>query len=170
MSRSGTPTLPWAIPMYQLMQESLASNIVDNSLPSRMRTACRKALDKLEHYYDIAKSNHFNVLATSKYSQCTSSVWHNTHLHCQFCIQHCDYPGLSRSTTMLTSARRRYWNTTIPNMQRQYPLRSHLHRPMSPRLRPITRSWPASLVAPLLVPQLPPLSQHRNLSPNANDT
>ena len=55
MSQLGTPTLSWAIPMYQLMQESLAANIVDHSLPSRMCTACWKALDKVEHYYDMAQ-------------------------------------------------------------------------------------------------------------------
>lgn len=119
MSQSGTPTLPWAILMYQLMQESLTSNIVNNLFSSHMCTTCRKVLDKLEHYYDIAKLNHSNVLATSKYSQCTSSVWHNTHSHCQFCIQCYKYPGLSWLTMMLISAWRRYWNTTIPNMQRQ---------------------------------------------------
>lgn len=55
--------------MYQLMQESLKSNIEDESLPSRMHYACGKALGKLEHYYDIAKSNHFNVIATGKYHE-----------------------------------------------------------------------------------------------------
>ena len=168
MSRSGTPTLLWAIPMYQLMQESLTDNIVDHSLPSHMRTACRKALDKLEHYYDMAKSNHFNILAMSKYSQSASTVRHNTHTHGQLCIPRCNYPGLSWSTTMLTSTRKRYWNTTIPNTQRQCPLRLHLHCPMSPLLHQITRSWPALLITPSLV--LPLSQPHRNLCPNANNT
>ena len=140
--------------MYQLMQESLAANIVDHSLPSHMCTACWKALDKVKHYYDMAKLNHFSILAMSKYSQSASRVWHNTHTHSQFCILCYNYPGLSQSTMMLMSVQKRYWNTTIPNMQRQCPLQLHLHCPMSPLLHQITHSWPALLVASLLVPSL----------------
>jgi hypothetical protein len=67
MSRSKTPTLPWAIPMYQQMQESLEANLDDTALPPRMHNAITAALVKLKHYYDMAKMNHFNILATSKY-------------------------------------------------------------------------------------------------------
>ena len=66
MSRSKTPTLPWAIPMYQQMQESLHANLADSSLPPRMHKAIKKGLAKLGHYYDLAKLNHFNIIATGK--------------------------------------------------------------------------------------------------------
>ena len=71
MSQSKAPTLPWAIPMYQHMQESLHANLADPSLPPRMHRAIRKGLVKLEHYYDLAKLNHFNVIATGT-SSCVS--------------------------------------------------------------------------------------------------
>jgi len=66
MSRSKTPTLPWAIPMYHQMQESLHANLADSSLPPRMHRAVKKGLAKLGHYYGLAKLNHFNIIATSK--------------------------------------------------------------------------------------------------------
>jgi hypothetical protein len=72
MSRSKTPTLPWAIPMYQQMQESLHANLADSSLPPRMHRAIKKGLAKLGHYYDLAKLNHFNIIATSKCLHITS--------------------------------------------------------------------------------------------------
>ena len=73
MSRSKTPTLPWAIPMYQQMQESLHTNLADSSLSPRMHRAIKKGLAKLGHYYDLAKLNHFNIIATSKCLHITSS-------------------------------------------------------------------------------------------------
>ena len=88
----------------------------------------------------------------------------------QFCIPHCNYPGLSRSTMMLMSMQNRYWNTTILNMQKQCPLWLHLHHPVSPLLHQITCSWPALLITPSLVPPLLLLSQHWNLCPNTNNT
>lgn len=72
MSRSKTPTLPWAIPMYQHMQESLNANLADSSLSPRMHKAIRIASAKLNHYYDMAKLNHFSVLATGEYSILTT--------------------------------------------------------------------------------------------------
>lgn len=53
--------------MYQHMQESLEANLDNTLLPPRMHSAITAALTKLEHYYDMAKLNHFNILATSKY-------------------------------------------------------------------------------------------------------
>ena len=58
--------MPWAIPMYQHMQESLNTNLNDDSLPSHMQNAIQAALAKLGHYYDMVKLNHFNILATGK--------------------------------------------------------------------------------------------------------
>ena len=66
MSWSKTPTLPWAIPMYQQMQESLHANLANFSLPPCMHRAIEKGLVKLGHYYDLAKLNHFYIIATSK--------------------------------------------------------------------------------------------------------
>jgi hypothetical protein len=59
--------LPWAIPMYQHMQESLHANLADTSLPPHMHRAVKKGLVKLGHYYDLAKLNHFNIIATGEY-------------------------------------------------------------------------------------------------------
>jgi hypothetical protein len=53
--------------MYQHMQESLEAHLNNMTLPPRVRSAIAVALAKLTHYYDMAKLNHFNILATSKY-------------------------------------------------------------------------------------------------------
>jgi hypothetical protein len=53
--------------MYQHMQESLEAHLNDTTLPPRMHSAIKVALAKLTRYYDMAKLNHFNILATSKY-------------------------------------------------------------------------------------------------------
>jgi hypothetical protein len=53
--------------MYQHMQESLEAHLNDVTLPPRMHNAIALALAKLTRYYDMAKLNHFNILATSKY-------------------------------------------------------------------------------------------------------
>jgi hypothetical protein len=53
--------------MYQHMQESLEVHLNDMTLPSHMNNAIALASAKLTHYYDMAKLNHFNILATSKY-------------------------------------------------------------------------------------------------------
>ena len=65
MSWSKTPTLPWAILMYQQMQESLHTNLADSSLSPHMYRAIKKGLAKLGHYYDLTKLNHFNIIMTS---------------------------------------------------------------------------------------------------------
>jgi len=59
--------LPWAILMYQQMQESLHTNLADFSLPLCMHRAVKKGLLKLGHYYDLTKLNHFNIIVTSKH-------------------------------------------------------------------------------------------------------
>lgn len=53
--------------MYQHMQESLEGHLDNITLPLCMHSAITIALLKLKHYYDMAKLNHFNILATSKY-------------------------------------------------------------------------------------------------------
>jgi hypothetical protein len=53
--------------MYQHMQESLEGQLNDATLSPCMHSAITVALAKLTHYYDMAKLNHFNYIATSKY-------------------------------------------------------------------------------------------------------
>ena len=52
--------------MYQQMQESLHADLANSSLPPCMHRAIKKGLAKLGHYYDLAKLNHFNIIATGK--------------------------------------------------------------------------------------------------------
>ena len=66
MSQSKTPVLPWAILIYQQMQESLHTNLANSSLSPCMHKAIKKGLAKLGHYYDLTKLNHFNIIATGK--------------------------------------------------------------------------------------------------------
>ncbi|KAG2757096.1 hypothetical protein P692DRAFT_20373390 [Suillus brevipes Sb2] len=65
MSRSNTPTLPWAIPMYHCMQTALQSAASDKGINQKLQQACAVGLRKLRHYFRMAQRNHFNTLATS---------------------------------------------------------------------------------------------------------
>jgi hypothetical protein len=64
MSKSGSPTLPWAIPCYHRMQRALRLNIEDSKLPVDLRTAVAAGLARLDYYYTKAKVNHYNIVAT----------------------------------------------------------------------------------------------------------
>ncbi|KZP28151.1 hypothetical protein FIBSPDRAFT_729779 [Athelia psychrophila] len=64
MSRAGTPTLPWAILCYHLMQNALAANCTDEKLRPSLQQAAKAGLNHLNHYYKIALSNHYNIIAT----------------------------------------------------------------------------------------------------------
>ncbi|KAG1832269.1 hypothetical protein DFJ58DRAFT_670231 [Suillus subalutaceus] len=54
MSRSNTPTLPWAIPMYDCMETALQSATLDNNVSGKLQQACTVGLRKLHHYFDMA--------------------------------------------------------------------------------------------------------------------
>ena len=64
MSRSGTPTLPFVIPMYHYMQVELKKRAGDNLLLPSLRNAAAAGLAKLEEYYQHAKASQYTVLAT----------------------------------------------------------------------------------------------------------
>jgi len=64
MSKSGSPTLPWAILCYHCMQHALHSNIEDPKLPVNLCNAAAAGLARLDYYYSKAKANHYNVVAT----------------------------------------------------------------------------------------------------------
>jgi len=55
--------------MYQLMQDSLQASITNPELGPRLRHAAATGLRKLEHYYEFARKNHFNILATGLFYQ-----------------------------------------------------------------------------------------------------
>ncbi|KAJ6522341.1 hypothetical protein DFH09DRAFT_938405, partial [Mycena vulgaris] len=64
MSRSSTPTLPWVLPMYEMMLKHLRKwQADDNSLRS-LRDAASAGLGKLEVYYSKARGCQLNVIAT----------------------------------------------------------------------------------------------------------
>ncbi|KAG2362383.1 hypothetical protein BDR07DRAFT_1284816, partial [Suillus spraguei] len=65
MSRSNTPTLPWAIPMYHRMETALQSAALDRGISQKLQQACAVGLRKLRHYFGMARHNHLNTLATS---------------------------------------------------------------------------------------------------------
>jgi hypothetical protein len=66
MSRSGTPTLPFVLPMYETMMASLREHAADESLLQSLRVAATAGLTKLTVYHEKAKQCQFNVIATSK--------------------------------------------------------------------------------------------------------
>ncbi|KAF7351928.1 HATC-domain-containing protein [Mycena venus] len=63
MSRSGTPTLPWVLPMYEGMLKHLRS-AQDNAKFSCLRTAAAAGLTKLENYYSKACDYQLDIIAT----------------------------------------------------------------------------------------------------------
>lgn len=72
----GTPTLPWVIPMYEHMKQSLVITFSDTSLPDNLREASAAALSKLEQYYSLARGNHLCVLATGKQTNILCYIQH----------------------------------------------------------------------------------------------
>ncbi|KAF7363114.1 Dimer-Tnp-hAT domain-containing protein [Mycena venus] len=64
MSRSGTPTLPFVLAMYETMMASLREHAADESLLQSLRVAATAGLTKLTVYYEKAKQCQFNVIAT----------------------------------------------------------------------------------------------------------
>ncbi|KAJ7909790.1 hypothetical protein B0H13DRAFT_1582110, partial [Mycena leptocephala] len=54
MSRSGTPTLPWVLPMYEGMLVHLRTCRDNETLTSSLRDAAAAGLEKLEGYYSKA--------------------------------------------------------------------------------------------------------------------
>ncbi|KAJ7435174.1 hypothetical protein FB451DRAFT_1062778, partial [Mycena latifolia] len=64
MSRSSTPTLPWVLPMYELMLKHLRKCEADIKLSGSLRMAATAGLEKLNTYYLKARGCQFNVIAT----------------------------------------------------------------------------------------------------------
>jgi hypothetical protein len=79
MSKSGSPTLPWAIPCYHCMQHALCSNIEDSNLSVDIYSAA-SGLACLDYYYSKARANHSNVIATSTHFNLMHVQLHNLHL------------------------------------------------------------------------------------------
>ncbi|KAF7372567.1 hypothetical protein MVEN_00119300 [Mycena venus] len=63
MSRSGTPTLPWVLPMYEGMLKHLRSAQDTLKFPC-LRTAAAAGLEKLKNYYSKACNCQLNIIAT----------------------------------------------------------------------------------------------------------
>ncbi|CAK5262315.1 unnamed protein product [Mycena citricolor] len=64
MSKRSTPTLPWVLPMYDIMSSHLEDARDNSSYPEVLRTAADAGLTKLNEYYPKAQENQFNVIAT----------------------------------------------------------------------------------------------------------
>lgn len=67
MSRAGFPTLPWALPMYEHMEQHLMKAAMNESLPNALRRAAEAGLSKLCQYHEQAKKSQFNVVATGMF-------------------------------------------------------------------------------------------------------
>ncbi|KAF5378354.1 hypothetical protein D9615_002986 [Tricholomella constricta] len=64
MSRTGTPTLSWVLPMYEHMIKHLNSFINNAGVLPALATAARAGLEKLNTYYTKARGCQYNVIAT----------------------------------------------------------------------------------------------------------
>jgi hypothetical protein len=64
ISRSSMPTLPWALPMYELMCEHLVMFMDDTERPLTIREAACAGHEKLMHYYKIARELMHVIVAT----------------------------------------------------------------------------------------------------------
>ncbi|KAF5313557.1 hypothetical protein D9758_018924 [Tetrapyrgos nigripes] len=65
MSHADTPTIPWVLPMYWLMEYQLCLVSEDMALPLSFREAATVGINKLEKYHTYAKNNLFYVVATA---------------------------------------------------------------------------------------------------------
>lgn len=68
MSRANTPTLPWVLPMYEHMRQSLHGIMETPTLPSNIREAAAAADNKLEQYFALARKNQYCILATGTHA------------------------------------------------------------------------------------------------------
>ena len=74
MSRSGTPTLPFILPMYEHMRRQLKKHADDSALSPHIRNAVVAGLFKLDEYYAYAKDSQFTILATGEPYSFYSSI------------------------------------------------------------------------------------------------
>lgn len=68
MSYSRHPTLPWALPLYDMMRTDLEKHAKNMSLPIELRKAANAGYVKLMKYFDAAQKNHYNMIATSTFT------------------------------------------------------------------------------------------------------
>lgn len=66
MSMARTPTLPWALPMYEHMRVELVDAIDLTNEPT-IKAAAQAGLTKLMQYYDKALQNESNIVATGEW-------------------------------------------------------------------------------------------------------
>ena len=66
MSLSRTPTLPYALPLYELMQGRLG-DAIKSSKEASIAVAAAAGLEKLMQYYDKALVNDSNIIATGEH-------------------------------------------------------------------------------------------------------
>ncbi|KAH9011702.1 hypothetical protein EDB83DRAFT_2171948, partial [Lactarius deliciosus] len=64
MSHSSIPTLPWVLPMYELMRVHLITFMDDAEWPLAIREAACAGHEKLMHYYKITKGSMHVIVAT----------------------------------------------------------------------------------------------------------
>ncbi|EKM48650.1 uncharacterized protein PHACADRAFT_108524 [Phanerochaete carnosa HHB-10118-sp] len=64
MSVARTPTLPYVLPMYEYMRQSLDANAQDEKLDPLIRNAAAAGLLKLLGYYTKAKASQYVIIAT----------------------------------------------------------------------------------------------------------
>src|ERR1700720_4281775 len=147
MSRSKTPTLPWAIPMYQQMQESLHTNLADSSLSPRMHRAIKKGLAKLGHYYDLAKLNHFNIIATSKCLHSLRPISFSQLMDPTVCRPALRLSWFRSIDDDLTTVQRKFSSTTFKNINQTHRNQPHCNLCLIDPRNP-THFWQALLVAP----------------------
>ncbi|KAH9017907.1 hypothetical protein EDB84DRAFT_1239632, partial [Lactarius hengduanensis] len=64
ISRSSMPTLPWVLPMYELMREHLVKFMDDDERPLAIREAACAGHEKLMQYYGIGRRSMHIIVAT----------------------------------------------------------------------------------------------------------
>ncbi|KAF8257527.1 hypothetical protein EI94DRAFT_1629671 [Lactarius quietus] len=64
ISRSSMPTLPWVLPMYELMHEHLVTFMDDTEQPLAIHEAACTGHEKLMQYYKIARESMHVIVAT----------------------------------------------------------------------------------------------------------
>lgn len=73
MSMARTPTLPWALPMYEHMRVELVDAIDLTNEPT-IKAAAQAGLTKLMQYYDKALQNESNIVAQVSGLICSMSL------------------------------------------------------------------------------------------------
>lgn len=155
MSLAKVPTLPHTLPLYEHILSTLkdaASSTANKPELQQLNIGIRRGLDKFMGYYNMARNNHFYIIATStsvlrsccdQFKQAIQSSIQNT-------VSHGSTRNRLSAATMREACLQKYTCGTRRSMATVYPMRHLLSRQRRRLLRvQIWTTFSTALRAPM---------------------